>query len=235
MNALPIQLSLPRRPLVIGIGGCSGSGKTTLARELATQLDATLFPLDLYYRDLSQFPLDTRHKRNFDHPDSLESELIIEHVRALSRGEPIQRPVYDFKTHSRVPGAFDTIVPASVVIVEGILALHYAELVGSFDFSIYVNAPHDVCLARRVHRDVRERGRTPESVREQFDATARPMADLYVVPSAARATITVEGTDALDWSVEQILERLHRAKLMPRPRPPAAHDSEHDAGSGAES
>jgi len=203
---------------VIGIAGCSGSGKTTLAHELANQLEATLFPLDLYYRDLSQFPLDTRHKRNFDHPDSLESELIVEHVRALAAGQPIQRPVYDFKTHSRVPDAFDAIAPAEVVLVEGILALHYPELVESFDFSVYVNAPHDVCLARRIHRDVRERGRTPESVREQFDATARPMADLYVVPSAARASVTVEGTDALDWSVEQILERLHHARLMPRPR-----------------
>src|SRR5664279_5596508 len=119
------QLSLPRQPLVIGIGGCSGSGKTTLARELASQLDATLFPMDLYYRDLSQFPLDSRHKQNFDHPDSLESELIIEHVRTLAQGHPIQRPVYDFKTHSRVAGAFDVITPTDVVIVEGILALHY--------------------------------------------------------------------------------------------------------------
>jgi uridine kinase len=203
------------KPLVLGIAGCSGSGKTTLAAELATQFDATLFPLDLYYRDLSQFPLDSRHKRNFDHPDSLESELIIEHVRALTDGQPVQRPVYDFKTHSRVPGAFDTIVPANVVIVEGILALHYPELPPLYSFSIYVNAPHDVCLARRIHRDVRERGRTAESVREQFNATARPMADLYVVPSAERASVTVEGTDSLDWSVEQILMRLHQAGLMP--------------------
>src|SRR5476651_2415176 len=101
----------PIRPLMIGIAGFSGSGKTTLARELATQLEATLFPLDLYYRDLSQFPLDSRHKRNFDHPDSLESELIVEHVRALAAGRTIERPVYDFKTHSRVAGAFDTIAP----------------------------------------------------------------------------------------------------------------------------
>jgi uridine kinase len=201
---------------MLGIAGCSGSGKTTLARELANQLDATLFPLDLYYRDLSQFPLDSRHKRNFDHPDSLESELIIEHVRALANGKSIQRPVYDFKTHSRVAGAFDTITPASVVIVEGILALHYAELRPLYTFSIYVNAPHDVCLARRIHRDMRERGRTEESVREQFEATARPMADLYVVPSAARASVIVEGTDALDWSVEQILRRMRLAGLMPR-------------------
>jgi uridine kinase len=203
-------------PLVIAIAGCSGSGKTTLARELATQLEATLFPLDLYYRDLSQFPLDTRHKRNFDHPDSLESELIIEHVRSLAKGQPIQRPVYDFKTHSRVAGAFDTIVPAQVVLVEGILALHYAELLPLYNFSIYVNAPNEICLKRRIHRDMIERGRTEQSVREQFEATAKPMADLYVVPSAACASLIVEGTDALDWSVEQVLQRLHHAGLMPR-------------------
>jgi uridine kinase len=202
------------KPLVLGIAGCSGSGKTTLARELANQLDATLFPLDLYYRDLSQFPLDSRHKRNFDHPDSLESELIIEHVRGLAEGRAIQRPVYDFKTHSRVAGAFEEIEPKGVVIVEGILALHYKELVQCYGFSIYVNAPHDVCLARRIYRDVGERGRTEASVREQFEATAQPMADLYVVPSAALASVTVEGTDSLDWSVEQILERLNHAGLM---------------------
>jgi uridine kinase len=201
-------------PCVIGIAGCSGSGKTTLARELSTQLNATLFPLDLYYRDLSQFPLDQRHKRNFDHPDSLESELIIEHVRTLGEGRPIQRPVYDFRTHSRVQGVHDTLIPANFVIVEGILALHYQELVPLYSFSIYVNAPHEVCLARRIYRDTRERGRTEESVREQFHATARPMADQYVLPSAARAAVTVDGTDALDWSVEQVLQRMRRAGLV---------------------
>ena len=208
------QLTFPTPPIVLAIAGCSGSGKTTLARELATQLDATLFPLDLYYRDLSQFPLDTRHKRNFDHPDSLESELIIAHVRALSQGLPIHRPVYDFKTHSRVPNAFDPITPARLVIVEGILALHYPELLPLYTASIYVETPHDICLTRRIHRDVAERGRTPESVREQFQATALPMAIEYVLPSAAHATLKVEGTDALDWSVEQVLTHLRRRKLL---------------------
>lgn len=208
---------------MLGIAGCSGSGKTTLARELANQLDATLFPLDLYYRDLSQFPLDTRHKKNFDHPDSLESELIIEHVQALANGLPIQRPVYDFKTHSRVAGAFDTIVPTGVVIVEGILALHFDDLIPLYSYSIYVNAPNEVCLKRRIYRDMIERGRTEQSVREQFAATAKPMADLYVLPSAARAFLTVEGTDALDWSVEQVLKGLHNSGLLT----PNAHlDSE---------
>ncbi len=195
-------------PTLIGIAGCSGSGKTTLARELATQLNATLFPLDFYYRDLSQFPLDTRDKRNFDHPDSLESELFIEHLRALAQGQPIQRPVYDFKTHSRVPDAFTTITPCRFVIVEGILALHYPELLPLYKLSVYVDAPHEVCLTRRIRRDIRERGRTEASVREQYEAAVRPMADQYILPSQTRATLTVSGCESLDWSIERVLRHL---------------------------
>ncbi len=203
------------RPILIGIAGCSGSGKTTLARELATQLEATLFPLDLYYRDLSQFPLDQRDKRNFDHPDSLESELFISHIAALAKGETIQRPVYDFATHSRVAGRFEPITPTSYVLVEGILALHYAELPPLYDFSIYVEAPNEVCLNRRIYRDMRERGRTEQSVRDQFHATAKPMADLYVLPSQALATLTVDGTESLDWSIEIVLRELRSRNLLP--------------------
>jgi uridine kinase len=210
----PEQLSLPTRPILIGIGGCSGSGKTTLARELATQLDATLFPLDLYYRDLSQFPLDAREKRNFDHPDSLESELFTKHIRDLAANKTIQRPVYDFSTHSRVPNRFEPIEPSRVVIVEGILALHYPDLLPLYDLSIYVDAPSEICLNRRIYRDMRERGRTEESVRAQFEATAKPMADLYVLPCKSRATLVVTGTDALDWSLQQVLHELQIRLLL---------------------
>jgi uridine kinase len=199
---------------MIGIAGCSGSGKTTLARELATQLDATLFPLDLYYRDLSQFPLDRRDKQNFDHPDSLESELFIEHIRQLAEGKTIQRPVYDFSIHSRVAGAFEAVTPTKYVLVEGILALHYPELPPLYDFSVYVDAPNEICLNRRIYRDMRERGRTEQSVRDQFDATAKPMADLYVVPSQGRACLVVSGTEALDWSIEQVLGALRKRGLL---------------------
>jgi uridine kinase len=202
------------RPVLVGIGGCSGSGKTSLARELATQLEATLFPLDLYYRDLSQFPLDSRHKQNFDHPDALESELFIAHIRGLAEGQTIQRPVYDFAHHARVAGAFEAVAPSRFVVVEGILALHYAELWPLYDFSVYVEAPDEVCLARRIYRDVRERGRTEESVRAQFEATAKPMADEYVKPSQARATMTVSGMEALDWSIEQVVRGLRDRALL---------------------
>jgi uridine kinase len=211
---IPDMPQIQPRPIVIGIAGCSGSGKTTLARELATQLDATLFPLDLYYRDLTHFPLDARNKQNFDHPDSLESELFIAHIRALAAGKTIQRPVYDFPTHSRVAGAFEPISPTRYVLVEGILALHFAELLPLYDFSIYVDAPDEVCLARRIHRDMRERGRTEQNIRDQFNATARPMAEIYVKPSQSHATLTVSGLEALDWSIEQILHHLHTHKLL---------------------
>ena len=210
------QLTLPTQPILIAIAGCSGSGKTTLAHELATQLDATVFPLDLYYRDLSQFPLDHRDKQNFDHPDSLESELFIEHLRDLRLGRTIQRPVYDFSTHSRVPNTFAPVQPTRVIIVEGILALHYDDLLPLYDFSVYVDAPNQICLKRRIYRDMRERGRTEESVRAQFDATARPMAEQYVLPSQTRASLTVLGTDALDWSIEQIFRELRARNILAR-------------------
>jgi uridine kinase len=208
------QLLLPQRPLILGLGGCSGSGKTTLARELTTQLAATLLPLDFYYRCLKHLPPEERALQNFDHPDSLEHALLVEHVESLADGRPIERPIYDFTTHTRVPDRTETVAPTSVLIVEGILALHYPRLRALYDFSIYVNAPNQICLNRRIYRDMRERGRTEESVRAQFEATAKPMADLYVIPSAQHASITVEGTDALDWSVEQILQRLHRLGLL---------------------
>lgn len=207
------QLLLPERPLILGIAGCSGSGKTTLARELTQQFNATLLPLDFYYKCLSHLPPDERPQQNFDHPDSLEHTLLVEHINTLASNKAIERPIYDFSNHMRVPDQTETVNSAQVLIVEGILALHYPALRALYDFSIYVNAPNAICLNRRIYRDMRERGRTEESVRAQFEATAKPMADLYVIPSAEHATITVEGTDALDWSVEQILRNLHELGL----------------------
>jgi uridine kinase len=208
------QLSFHQRPLIIGIAGCSGSGKTTLARELTGQLSATLLPLDFYYICLSHLPANERALQNFDHPDSLEHSLLAQHIQELAAGQAIKRPIYDFTTHTRVKDRTDTIASARVLIVEGILALHYAELREQYDFSIYVNAPNQICLNRRIYRDMRERGRTEESVRAQFEATAKPMADLFVIPSAQYASVTVEGTDALDWSVEQVLKRMHSLGLL---------------------
>src|SRR6202044_2151606 len=157
---------------------------------------------------------NAREMQNFDHPDSLESELFIEHIRELGEGRAIQRPVYDFSRHTRVAGKFETVEPAPFLIVEGILALHYDDLWPLYDFSIYVDAPNEICLNRRIYRDMRERGRSEDSVRAQFEATARPMADKYVLPSRSRATITVSGTESLDWSIEQVLRGLRDRALL---------------------
>ena len=112
------------RPVIVGIAGCSGSGKTTLARELALELEATLFPFDYYYRDLAHLPFEERVHSNFDHPDSLESELLLEHLGMLASSKPIARPIYDFATHTRVAGRTERVEPSQVILVEGILALH---------------------------------------------------------------------------------------------------------------
>lgn len=202
------------KPVVLGVGGCSGSGKTTLARELAAQLDAVLFPLDFYYRDLAHLSREERDHYNFDHPESLEHDLIVRHVEQLRQNQSIDRPNYDFSTHSRVKGVTDHLEPQPFIIVEGILALHYANLKPLYDLTVYVDAPHEVCLTRRIYRDTRERGRTEESVREQFERHARPMADEYVLPSRDLSDVTVKGTEALDWSIEVVLSELRRRNLL---------------------
>jgi uridine kinase len=205
-----------QKPVILGIAGCSGSGKTTLAKELTRELTGALLPLDFYYRDLGHLSLERREQQNFDHPDSLEHTLLTSHVATLAKGHAINAPVYDFAQHTRVPGKAEVIEPAGFLIVEGILALHYEALRALYDFSIFVEAPPEVCLARRIHRDVRERGRTDESVRAQYEATALPMALEYVLPSAGYASLVVDGCEALDWSVEQVIGMLRRAGHLPR-------------------
>ncbi len=202
------QLLLPQRPIVIGVAGCSGSGKTTLARELTAQFAGRLLPLDLFYRDLQHIPPEQRAGRNFDHPDSLEINLLLTQLQALIAGRSVELPIYDFATHTRVPGRTDHAAPAPVLIVEGILALHFPELRALYDFSVFVQAPVEICLARRIHRDVRERQRTEKSVREQFRHLTQPMAERFVLPSAQFASVIVDGTESLDWSVATVLHKL---------------------------
>ena len=209
-----LTLSGVIRPVVLAVGGCSGSGKTTLARELADQLNAVLFPLDFYYRSLTHLSRTERDHYNFDHPDSLEHDLIVRHVETLREGGSIDRPTYDFNTHSRVPGVTEHIAATRFLIVEGILALHYEDLLPLYDFTVYVDAPHEVCLTRRIHRDVRELGRTEATVIGQFNTFARPMAEQYVLPCRDAADVTVAGTEALDWSIELVLGSLRRRGLL---------------------
>lgn len=201
-------------PVVVGIAGCSGSGKTSLARALAASLGGTHFPLDHYYRDLGHLPLEERCQQDFDHPSMLEAELLTSHIAALASGRGIERPLYDFATHTRVRNQTEYIAPGRFVLVDGIFALHYDALRSLYGLSVYVEAPDDVCYQRRLARDVRERGRSPESVAGQYAKTVRPMAEMFVRPSAAHADLIVDGTSSLDWSLEQVLSQLQKRQLL---------------------
>lgn len=205
---------LPFPPAVMGIAGASGSGKTTLAAELARELDGVHFPLDNYYRDLSHLPLDERARQNFDDPDLIESPLLAAHVAALSRSEAIERPLYDFSTYIRIPAQTETVRAGALLLVEGLFALHYPELLPLYQLRVYVDTPDDVCFARRLKRDMEQRGRTAESVRRQYEETVRPSSVRYVRPSAKNADLTVDGTEALDWKVEQVLAAMRGRGLI---------------------
>lgn len=204
---------LPFPPVVLGIAGCSGSGKTTLALELARTLGGIHFPLDNYYRDLSHMPPAERPLQNFDDPALIESSLLAAQLAALARGETIQRPLYDFATHTRVPHRTQTLRSGAFLLVEGLFALHYPELLPLYHLRIYVETSDDLCFDRRLRRDVVERGRTPESVRLQYEATVRPSSVTYVRPSARNADLIVDGADALDWKVERVLSEMRHRGL----------------------
>jgi uridine kinase len=205
---------LPFPPVVLGIAGASGSGKTTLAFELARALGGIHFPIDHYYCDLSHLAFEERKRENFDDPRLIESSLLAEHVATLARGEAIERPVYDFSTYIRVPGETERISAGACPIVEGLFALYYPELLPLYQLRVYVDTPDEVCFRRRLKRDIEQRGRTEESVRRQYEETVRPCGLRYVRPSAKNADLTIDGTEALDWKVEQVLAAMRERGLL---------------------
>jgi uridine kinase len=205
---------LPFPPVVLGIAGCSGSGKTTLAAELAHTLGGIHFHLDNYYRDLGHMPLSERIKKNFDDPAMIESPLLAADVAALARGKTIERPIYDFATHTRVVGQTERVAAGAFLVVEGLFALHYPELLPLYNLRVYVDTPDSLCFERRMKRDTEQRGRTPESIRQQYEATVRPASIAFVRPSAANADLQIDGTDALDWKVERVLAELRVRGLL---------------------
>lgn len=187
------------RPLFIAIAGGSGSGKTTIAESVVDLVgrDAVVYlQLDAYYRDQSRLTFEERTKINYDHPDSIEMELLVEHLEALRNGQPIERPVYDFSSHTRTDDTL-TIVPEPAVIVEGILVLADERLRDLFDVRVYIDTEPDIRLIRRLQRDILERGRTVESVLRQYEKTVRPMHYQFVEPSKRYADIIIpEGVNA---------------------------------------
>lgn len=181
--------------LVVGIAGGTGSGKSTLARRLARRIGqdrCVLVSQDNYYKDLGSIGIQARARVNFDHPDSIDSELLTAQVAKLKAGEAVVSPRYDFSRHARAPGGID-LEPRDVVLVEGILVLVWPALTAQMDVKIFVDAPDDIRLLRRMRRDIADRGRDLESVLGQYQETVRPMHDEFVGPSRRRADLIVPG------------------------------------------
>jgi uridine kinase len=181
------------KPIVIGVAGGTGSGKTTVANEILEQVGAehiAYIPHDAYYRELGHLTKEERAKVNFDHPDSLETELLVEHLKVLREGQTVEVPIYDFTTHMRTERT-RRVEPAPVILVEGILIFVEPELRKSFDVRLYVDTDADVRFIRRLQRDVQERGRSVESVCEQYLSTVRPMHLEFVEPSKRYADVII--------------------------------------------
>jgi uridine kinase len=203
---------MPNRipPLVIGIAGGTGSGKSTVAKVIIDRVGANhiaLLPHDAYYKDLAKLEPVQRAAINFDHPDSLETSLLVEHIKKLKDYQSIELPIYDFKTHTRTP-ATQHIEPQPVILVEGILILAEKGLRELFDVKIYVDTDPDIRFIRRLERDIAERGRTSSSVINQYMSTVRPMHLEFVEPSKRYADVIIpEGglnTVAMDMVVARI-------------------------------
>jgi len=203
------------KPLLIGIAGPSCAGKSELAHRLGALLPATVVSLDRYYRDLSHLSFEERTRWNFDVPDALELDLLASHLTALAAGETVEIPVYDFTQHVRT-NQRTRVAAADCVVFEGLFTLYREDIRALLDFKVFVEAPDEVCLARRLERDVRERGRTPESVRRQFETTVRPMAERYILPTRAWADLVLDGTAPREALVECVLRELERRGLWPR-------------------
>ncbi|HXD30258.1 MAG TPA: uridine kinase [Pyrinomonadaceae bacterium] len=179
--------------LIIGICGGTGSGKTTVAKsilEAVSTRDVVFIQQDSYYRNLKDLPLDGRQLANFDHPDALDNDLLVNHVRKLKAGEPVDLPIYDFRTHTRMNETL-SVEPQPIVIVEGILIFADPRLLEQLDIKVFVDTPDDIRFIRRLRRDLAERGRTVESVIEQYLVTVRPMHMQFVEPSKRHADVII--------------------------------------------
>ncbi len=203
--------------LIIGICGGTGSGKTTVANRILESVSAdevVFIQQDSYYRNINDLPLDIRNIANFDHPDALDNDLLVNHVRRLKAGEGVELPLYDFKTSTRMN---DTrrVESKPIVIVEGILIFADPRLLEQMDIKVFVDTPDDIRFIRRLRRDLAERGRTVESVIEQYTATVRPMHMQFVEPSKRHADVIIpEGGHnlvSIDLLSGKIRERLASA------------------------
>ncbi|MBP2681798.1 MAG: uridine kinase, partial [Candidatus Krumholzibacteriota bacterium] len=198
------------RVYFIGVAGGSCSGKTTLACELGRRLGETesaCISVDSYYRGLSAAERQDLDRYNFDHPDALDHDLLVDHLRGLSRGETIEKPVYDFTTHTRTE-RIEPLGPVRFVIVEGLFPLHWDAVRALLGTKVFIDAPHDVCLSRRLARDTAERGRPREEVIRRYNEMARAMYERFVLPSKRYADVVVNGERLREEGVAAVMRHI---------------------------
>jgi len=208
------------RPITIAVAGGSGSGKTTVAKGILSRIGAkeiAYLPHDSYYRDLSDLPHEQRALINFDHPDSLDTELFIQHIRMLQNYESIPMPIYDFSTDRRTADV-TIIQPRRVIVVEGILIFAEAKLRELFDVRIFVDTDDDVRFIRRMQRDIAERGRTIESVVNQWMHTVRPMYLEFVEPSKRYAHVIIPEGGLNEVAMDMLVARVDDMRKTYEPK-----------------
>ena len=193
--------------ILIGVAGGTGSGKTTVASKIGEVLhkEMVIIPQDFYYGDNNHLPLEEREKINYDHPDSFDTELLVEHLKNLVAGETIQSPIYDFKEHKRREETKE-IKPAPIIILEGILIFVNPALREIMDFKIFVDTPSDIRLIRRIKRDMVERGRTLDSVINQYLETVRPMYERFVLPTRDYSDLVTRGEGDMEKALQLVLQ-----------------------------
>lgn len=198
------------KPIIIGVAGGTASGKTTVSEAILDRVGRDRIAYiqhDSYYRDLSHLPLEERREMNFDHPHALETELLVSHLKQLQAGQPIEVPTYDFATYQR-RGAPRLIEPSRVILVEGILIFADRELREMMDIKLYVDTDADLRLIRRLQRDIQERGRTLETVIQQYLTTVRPMHLEFVEPSKRYADVIIPAGGFNKTAIEMIVARI---------------------------
>ena len=197
-------------PLLIGIAGGTGSGKTTVAHRIYESLkgvNVVVIQQDAYYIDLSHLPLEERKKINFDHPSAFDSDLLIKHLQKLTRGQEIEKPIYSFTDYTRKEET-EKVLPRDIIILEGILVLEEEKIRNLLDIKIYVDADEDERFIRRLVRDTKERGRSMESVIEQYLTIVKPMFLQFVEPSKRYADIVIPQGGLNDVAIDIIVSKI---------------------------
>ena len=206
------------KPYIIGVAGPSCSGKTFLTSHLKSVMregEITVISLDSYYRDLSHLDPNQRAQQNFDRPESLDQDLLIQQMQALSNGETIEKPTYQFTTHNRGQNR-ERVEPTSFIILEGLFALYWEEIRSLTALKVFIDTEDDICLMRRQDRDIHQRGRTYQSIIEQYKKTVRPMYERYVLPTKSFADIVLSGVRPINRSVALIIDRIEQTNRTVR-------------------